>query len=182
MAILTLEDLTGSCEGVMFSDCFTKYGHLAELDKTVFVLGKVDTKKGEPQIIIDRIAPIDCVPLEPGRVRLFVDQLRLNGGASSALTRVADLVRINAAKSLEAQGSRSSEERPVIFPVEVVIGSDDSVATLAADSRLKICPDPALFSEIVSELGEGMIRVSGVVVEKEKERKWQKYRPQSDDE
>jgi DNA polymerase-3 subunit alpha len=182
MAILTLEDLTGSCEGVMFSDCFTKYGHLAELDKTVFVLGKVDTKKGEPQIIIDRIAPIDCVPLEPGRVRLFVDELRLNGGAGRALTRVAELIRINASKSLEAQSSKSSEDRPVIFPVEVVIGSDDSVATLAADARIKINPEPALFSEIVSELGEGMIRVSGVVVEKEKERKWQKYRSQSDDE
>lgn len=181
MAILTLEDLTGSCEAVMFSDCFAKYGHLAELDKTVFILGKIDTKKGEPQIIIDRITPIDCVPLEPGRVRVFVDELRLNGGAVPALTRVAELIRTNAAKSAEPSKS-TTIDRALQFPVEIVIGGEDSVATLAADSRIKICPEPQLFSEIIATLGDGMIRVNGLVVEREKEKKLQKYRSSSDDE
>jgi DNA polymerase-3 subunit alpha len=39
MAALTVEDQAGTIPCVMFSDAYTKFGHLAEADKIVFILG-----------------------------------------------------------------------------------------------------------------------------------------------
>src|SRR2546423_15366199 len=85
MAILTMEDMFGSCECALFTEGFGKFGHLAEAEKVVFVLGRVDLKRGEPQLIIDRLVPIDGVPLEGGRLRVMLDEMKLNGMAGGVL-------------------------------------------------------------------------------------------------
>jgi DNA polymerase-3 subunit alpha len=175
MAILTVEDLSGACEAVMFTDAFSRYGHLAEAEKVVFVLGRVDTKKGEPQILIDRLSPVECVPVEPGRFRIFVDELKLNGGALAALSRVASMLSENAARAAAEVKDKNADERPSLFPVELVIGAADAVATLAAGPALRIAPDPALVAGIIDAMGDGMVKVTGVVVDKEKQQpKWKK--------
>lgn len=73
MAILTVEDTSGGLEAVLFTEAYAKYGHLALAEQVVFV-GGADTSRGEPQIIVDRLVPIEGVPLDSGRVRLFVDE------------------------------------------------------------------------------------------------------------
>jgi DNA polymerase-3 subunit alpha len=179
MAILTVEDATGACDCVMFTDCFQKYGHLAEAEKVLFVLGTIDLKRGDPQVIIDRIAPIDGVPLEPGRVRLFLDEQRLNGDASAKLERVATLLQQHAADAPQKlQRGESGDPR---FPVELVIGTSDQVAIMACDAKIRLTPSPDLFGAIVGQLGEGMIRVTGVAIEKVEKKVWQKRRPSNDD-
>ncbi|HYE02004.1 MAG TPA: DNA polymerase III subunit alpha [Phycisphaerales bacterium] len=109
MAIVTFEDLTGSVEAVLFSDCYLQFDQLLRPDEMVFVLGRVDhsraggrgadrapadaqPQEAKPQIVVERIVPIDGVPLSPGRLRLVFDSARLNGGGAAALARARALL------------------------------------------------------------------------------------------
>ncbi|MBN1788573.1 MAG: DNA polymerase III subunit alpha [Sedimentisphaerales bacterium] len=58
MAVFTLEDLQGSCEVVMWSDCYARYGHTIAVDQVLFVKGKLDFTREMPQIICDELIDI----------------------------------------------------------------------------------------------------------------------------
>jgi DNA polymerase-3 subunit alpha len=162
MAILTVEDMSGACDCVMFTDPYIKFGHLAVAEQVVFALGRVDLQRGEPQVILDRLVPIDGVPLDSGRLRLFVDELKLNGGASGAMARVAGVVRGAAERTL----ARKKDDQTSVFPVEVVIGTERHVAAVSADARLRVTPEPDLIKAVEAELGEGMVRIFGAAIDK----------------
>jgi DNA polymerase-3 subunit alpha len=57
MAMLKLEDLTGSCDAVAFSDTYAQCSHLLEPQQIVFVLGRLDRSREAPSIVIDEILP-----------------------------------------------------------------------------------------------------------------------------
>ena len=59
MAVFTLEDLQGNCEVVMWPETFAKFGHLLEVDRILFVRGKVDYTRELPQIICEELISID---------------------------------------------------------------------------------------------------------------------------
>jgi DNA polymerase-3 subunit alpha len=162
MAIITVEDMHGACDCALFTDAFAKFGHLAEAEKVVFVLGRVDLKRGEPQLIIDRLVPIEGVPLEGGRLRLMVDEVRLNGAAPAALRQVASLVTGTATTN----GKPAPAGSPML-PVELVIGTETQVAVLATDPKVRVSLEPDLIKAVETELGAGMVRlVGGVALDK----------------
>jgi DNA polymerase-3 subunit alpha len=182
MAILTVEDPSGAAECVVFSDYFAKYGHLAAAEAVLFVLGRIDLKRGDAQIMVDRLVPIDGLPLDGGRLRLFVDEQKLNGGALATMTRVADLVR----GSVPPPPTAKDLNPLPTFPVEIVIGTSDRVALLAADPKLRINLKPDLLKAIAGELGDGMVKLAGGValdkVDKNDKPKWgAKRKPSQDD-
>ncbi|MBK9188315.1 MAG: DNA polymerase III subunit alpha [Phycisphaerales bacterium] len=176
MAILTLEDSSGTLDAVLFTDNYAKHADLAKADAVVFALGRVDLSRGDPQVIVDRLAPIDGVPLDPGRVRVFFDSMRFNGQSGQALERIADTLRA------PAPPARRGDDAPPLFPLEFVIGTSDQVAILAADPKFRIALAPDLVREITDQLGPGMVKVvGGVTLEKTEPReRWKKRR--SDDE
>ena len=181
MAILTVEDSAGSCDCVMFTDCFARYGHLATAENVVFVLGRIDTKRGEPQVLIDRLVPIDGVPLDSGKVRVFVDELKLNGNAAPALARVAQAL---AGQGIPAPAQPANVgEAAARFPLEVVVGTTTHVAVLACDPKLRITLEPGIVKLIQDELGVGMVKIAGgVTLEKDKPKPWErKKRPASEE-
>ena len=59
MAMLTLEDLTGKADAVVFSDAYERLGERIGLEAMVFVAGTVDRRRERPNIIVDEIIPID---------------------------------------------------------------------------------------------------------------------------
>ncbi len=59
MAILTFDDLQGSVEVVMWSDVYAAFGHLVEVDRVVFVRGRIDCSRENPQIICNEIIPVE---------------------------------------------------------------------------------------------------------------------------
>lgn len=59
MAVFTLEDLQGSCEVVMWSDCFAVFGALLEVDNVLFVKGRLDFTRETPQIICEELIDIE---------------------------------------------------------------------------------------------------------------------------
>lgn len=177
MGIVTVEDLSGVCEAVLFTEAFAKYGHLAQAEQVLFVLGRLDLKRGDPQVIVDRLVPIESVPVDGGRLRLFVDEMKLNGEANAAVSRVAGLV---AGGATPYKPGPSEDDAPAQFSVEVVIGMERDVAVLQADPRMRVRLDPAMVAAIEGTLGAGMVKVAGVTMEKP-ERETYKRRPRRDE-
>ncbi len=130
MGILTLEDTSGTAEAVMFANVFTQFGHLVEeADRPLFVLGRVDHSRGDPQVIVDKLVPIDGQPLEKGRLVIAMRDRVLNGSAPSALPRVRGLLETYDPRVGEA--SRLEDEqvgRPV--PYDLLIETSDAFETL----------------------------------------------------
>ncbi|GMV25325.1 MAG: hypothetical protein AMXMBFR58_13560 [Phycisphaerae bacterium] len=165
MAALTLEDQTGTIPCVMFSDAYAKFGHLAEPDRIVFVLGRVDTSRGDVQILVERVVPIDGVPLQPGRLQVTIDEVKLNGGAQAVLQRVAGMIKDVCATP--APKASSTDEAPTLFPVELAIATADKTAYLALPSSARIRIDSSVLSEFDHWLGPGCVKlVGGVWAEK----------------
>jgi DNA polymerase III subunit alpha len=72
MAIVQLEDLTGSAEAVIFPKIFAKVRSHVQLDRRLMVWGKVDRKDERAQLIVDDIQAIEAVRMV--RVELSQEQ------------------------------------------------------------------------------------------------------------
>ncbi len=61
MAVFELEDLKGEIPVVVFSDRYNNpdVNAMIRVDQTVIVCGQLDKRRAEPQIIMDRIIPLD---------------------------------------------------------------------------------------------------------------------------
>ena len=60
MAFLTIEDLTGTVEIVVFSRSFERYRNLLELDKKIYISGRVSTREEKnASLIADEIISFD---------------------------------------------------------------------------------------------------------------------------
>jgi len=123
MAMITFEDLTGTSAAVIFPGDFKKYGRLVDPHRVVFLFGRVDLVRQEPNIKISRIVAVEDAPKEFAdavEITLQCDEhgeetlaaidtvLRGHAGGSrvtlvfdegegrSTLFRVADTVRVSA--------------------------------------------------------------------------------------
>ncbi|MCC7387930.1 MAG: DNA polymerase III subunit alpha [Phycisphaerales bacterium] len=171
MAILTVEDLSGAADAVMFADCYTRHGHLLEDDAPKFLLGRVDLSRGDPQVLVDRLVPIDGLPLDRGILRVTVSELRLNGSSRQALDRLATTL----APAL-APTSGDAARAPGTVPIELVVETDELICEVKPARELRTTLTPDLARELTAAVGEGGVKLyKGVAVELEKDRKpWEK--------
>ncbi len=58
MAMITIEDKTGSIDGVIFSDAYAIAAPLLQGDAIVLLKGKVDRRREEPNIIVNQVIPV----------------------------------------------------------------------------------------------------------------------------
>ncbi len=154
MGILTIEDLGGSVDAVIFSDAFAKFGHLARGKEAMFVLGRMDHKRGEPQVIVDQLVPIDGVPLLKGKLSVTLDEQRLNGGQSQVLNQVKDVLSTR---------SPADDPAPASMPVEFVIHSDQGTVRLKPKSIKRVGVGPGMVSSLRDLLGERATAIVGGV-------------------
>ena len=63
MAFVNLEDLTGSLEVIVFSECYQNAARFLEGDIALFVKGRVDAGEDNIKIIAEEILPLDKVRL-----------------------------------------------------------------------------------------------------------------------
>ncbi|MDO8303028.1 MAG: DNA polymerase III subunit alpha, partial [Sedimentisphaerales bacterium] len=79
MAVFTLQDLQGNVEVVVFSESLEKYGHLLDVDKILFVRGKVDCKRELPNILADELISIeDAGEKLAARVKITLHAAQVN--------------------------------------------------------------------------------------------------------
>jgi DNA polymerase-3 subunit alpha len=172
MAAIQIEDVTGVIEAVCFTDNFTQYGHLIATDAIIFILGRLDHKRGQPQIIIDRMVPIDGVPLQPGKLRVLIPARRLNGSSEPAIEHAA---RVLGEHHAEPPTAKSLAPETPGFPLELVVETERGWAILQPDAKTRIAPTPKMVEELCRVLGAGSVKVvGGVTVEPTDRRpKWQ---------
>jgi DNA polymerase III subunit alpha len=181
MAIVSIEDDAAVVESVLFAECFSQFQHLIETDKVVFMLGRVDRSRAgqaaparragqsdddlatasgpEPstndgvQIIVDRVVPIDGVPLMPGRLWIRIDGPRLNGTGEQALAKLADIMKASIADA--------KADRATTFPVDVLVDTEHARVRLESAPAIRLLPTPELVASVQSLLGPGSVRVVG---------------------
>ncbi|MBP8973067.1 MAG: DNA polymerase III subunit alpha [Anaerolineae bacterium] len=77
MAVLTIEDITGTISAVMFPRTWAQYQDLVDEDAVLVVKGKADTSRGDMQVIVDSVTQnfdvISAVERPPS-----LDDLRLS--------------------------------------------------------------------------------------------------------
>ena len=56
MAFVTLEDLQGTVELVVFPRTWEKVSGIVQIDRIMLVEGKVDTQSGDPKVLVDKIS------------------------------------------------------------------------------------------------------------------------------
>jgi len=64
MAIVTLEDLDGSVEVLIFPSVFSTAANLVKQDAIVFVKGRISLREEEPKIIANEVAALDAVRMK----------------------------------------------------------------------------------------------------------------------
>jgi len=61
MAIINLEDLTGTVETLVFPRVFEKFSNLIKVDQMVFIKGKLSLREDEPKLLPDEVIPLEGV-------------------------------------------------------------------------------------------------------------------------
>jgi len=97
MAMITLEDKRGKIDGVLFSDAYAlHYMHL-ELDEVVFLCGKVDRRREEPSIVVDRIVPVNQASKQLAEaIKIIIrepDSAARNGESKDQMNKLKELLR-----------------------------------------------------------------------------------------
>ncbi len=86
MAIVTLEDIDGSVEALVFPVTFAKSAALIKLDAIVFMKGRLSLREEEPKIIVNEIAALESVKMKYTKAILI--ELLTAGLEMSALDRL----------------------------------------------------------------------------------------------
>ncbi len=156
MAILTIEDATSTADAVMFSNVYAQFGHLLECDQPKFFMGRLDHSRGDAQIIIDRLVPIDGHPLEQGTIQIMVRPDRFNGSAAEHLAATKILLEEPVDPNDLSLGKSAR-------PIEVIVETKDAWVLVEPKAVRKVTLRPELIKRVTRELGEDSVRLAGGV-------------------
>jgi DNA polymerase-3 subunit alpha len=144
MAFVTIEDLTGSCEVIVFSDLLETKRALITADSMVLVAGTVSTREEEAT----KVVAADLFPLEQCQSGL-VQHLEIH------LDK--DQLSEEFNRQLMALLSQHPGDCPVVFQLKT---ETLQVVHIKAKS-IKVKPDPYLFSELANLLKTPSYRFCG---------------------
>ena len=151
MAMLTLQDKTGECDGVVFSNVFARYGHHVQEDAILMLVGRVDRQRGEPQLIVDRVHRIEEAPTH------LAGRLEIDFAPDAEGDPIVQ--RLDMVKGLLSQsgGSRVGEGGQAA-EVWVRVPADDRRVTLRL-TKLRVVAEPYLIQRLRETVGEQHVRV-----------------------
>ncbi|MBI4432437.1 MAG: DNA polymerase III subunit alpha [Candidatus Omnitrophica bacterium] len=140
MAIVTLEDLDGTIDLLIFPRAFKECGQHLVKDAILFFKGNVDKREDTPKLLVNDITPVADIHKKYTRsihVRLVTaDQ----GGTGEMMM-----------KSLQ----ETLAKHPGTIPVYIeFVGQDDSRSQLLVDRSLFVRPDESLVLSLQQILGE----------------------------
>ena len=156
MAILTIEDSGGTADAVLFANVYQQFGHLFESDQPKFFMGRLDHSRGDPQLIVDRLVPIDGHPLEQGTIQVMLRSKHLNGSAPAKAALVRDILSQQPDPSDLALGKSPR-------PVELIIETDDAWILIDPKGLKHAQLRPDLVKRLCTELGDDSVRLAGGV-------------------
>jgi DNA polymerase-3 subunit alpha len=138
MVFLTLDDVTGGAEVVVFNSVYAAARELLEPDRVIVVKGRVDHKQqGDTKLIAMEVSAFEAVP-ERHEVRLKLDAQRARAGL---IRELAELVR----------------EFPGEAPVIVALATSAGPKTLTLGPEYRVAPVADFFAEAKALLGEAAV-------------------------
>jgi DNA polymerase-3 subunit alpha len=158
MAFLQIEDLTGTCEVVVFARTFEECAALLRPDAVIVVRGKVESGRGgiTPSTFDDE----DRVELEPAKILAEAiyahDDPRLAGWRRDSTVHV----RINK-ELIPMLGPlrHALQQHRGDCPVVIHVDSGASIQEIALSSEFTVEPGPGLERAVEGLVGEGAYRV-----------------------
>ena len=150
MAIISLQDRGGTIDGVIFSDAYQRYAELLQQDETVIVVGKVDRSRGDLQLLINRVIPVQDASLHLARRLELTFTNGVDGGDTRSRMEMASGLLKQAGASRVATGATPAE-------VVVYVHTGKHVATIRSQRRVVV--EPKLLEQLGGVVGKNNIRV-----------------------
>jgi DNA polymerase-3 subunit alpha len=140
MAIMTLEDLDGSVEILVFPDSYARYASSLKTDAAILVCGRTNLRDDKPKIAAEQIYPLDDVPNKFTKAV----HIRLSAGTTedSALTRLHEVL-----------GTHHGNV-PVLL---CFIYPDGKLVFLEAHGRFSVAPTQQFVRDVEDILGEDSV-------------------------
>lgn len=141
MAIVTLEDLQGSVEVVLWPEIFSASESLLRNEEPLLVKGKVDVEGALPKVVAEEINPLSEAKKHwKGKVHIH---LRTPGLEKQTLVEIKNI--------LAAHKGNNETLIHFAFP-------DDKTKTISVEESLRIQPSDEVIRNIEAVLGEDAIR------------------------
>jgi DNA polymerase-3 subunit alpha len=161
MAMITLQDKTGSIDGVVFSSVFAKYSMHLQEDAIVLAIGRVDKQRGEPQVIVDQVIKLaDAAQFLAGEIHIDLADDPQGDPIETQMQLVAGLLQQAGAARI-AEGGKPAE-------VFINITTDQQRYTLKSN-RLRVIAEPNVLQRLRETVGPANVRIiSGGIPRRDK--------------
>jgi hypothetical protein len=114
MAFVTLEDISGMIDLVVFPNTWEKFRNQVDIDNLLIVEGKADVGRGEPKILVDNIRLVDVDSLQnlgKGESGKSILQDRVLGGYLPDISVLSSLVNgVNGKEEVSWEEVEETEE------------------------------------------------------------------------
>ncbi|MBN2712643.1 MAG: DNA polymerase III subunit alpha [Planctomycetes bacterium] len=142
-ARLTFEDIDGAVSAMCFSRTYEEVKEFLEVDRIVFIRGKVDRRRDEPNLIVDEIIPLEKAA--ETLTKLAIINLDAAGLEDERVGGMMDLLKAH------------KGDVPLYFRVRT---HNRRLVTIRAGRGFSVRPTTHLANDISRFLGEGHLRYS----------------------
>ncbi len=142
MAFMTLQDLSGSCEVIVFPSLYKTAADTIQKDQLIFVRGKIDARDDVPKILAEEVVPLGDVPKR--FTRLIAINLKTAGLGPDLLKEVRRIL------------ARHKGTVPVYLTLQDPQGR---CTVIDSGDNLKTNMDDTLFEELEKLLGENAVKI-----------------------
>ena len=142
MAFLSLQDLNGSCETVVFPTVYKAAGALIQKDALVFVKGKVDARDDVAKLLADEIIPLEEVPKR--YTRMIAINIKTAGLGAETLQDLRKILQTHKGGT------------PVYLTLQDPQGK---MTILDSGDNLKVAVSDILFEDLDRLLGENSVKI-----------------------
>lgn len=142
MVFLTLQDLSGSCEVVVFPSVYKTATTFLQKDALIFVRGKIDARDDNPKILADEIIPLEEVSKR--FTRLVAINFKTAGLEPELLKEVRKIL-------MQHKGTT-----PVYFTLQDPKGTR---TVIDSGENMRVMMSDVLFEELEKILGENTVKI-----------------------
>jgi len=140
MAIVSMEDLTGTVGTLVFPRTFQKFSNLVKVDSMVFITGRLNLREEEPKLIADEIIPLEEVKSKFTKAMLI--RLQTPGLEKATLSALKSIL------------SRHRGKVPVFLNFRE---SDGKMTSMSAGRNYFVKLDNLLLEEVENLCGTGSV-------------------------
>ena len=144
MAFLTIEDLKGSVDVIVFSDLYEKVFDTVRLDEPLWIVGIVELSQDNAKIVATRIELLsEAQKKQTSRVRIVLESTELDGERLEELKFILGRYRGNC---------------PVLLQLKVSDKTSDVDAVMGLSQEVRVVPSPALKMDIEKLFNKKVVR------------------------